>query len=190
MSQKHSHLFSTASRQGIGPFAPCVAWLFAVSASACATSDEPTPPSGAGGTGPAPTDAVGRMLDGPQTCTVEHTICAKMQVPTDLEGTPESLQFTLYDSPDPPAHPPNAFAGIFPAALVVPGEMQYFELTDAGLVGDYWLWVIMYMPGGGLFGLPVFGIDYGMISAPQALPLDGTPLNLEDPVVLVRLPAQ
>jgi hypothetical protein len=130
------------------------------------------------------TDTVGRMLDGPQVCTQPHTICSKLQIPSDMVGVPASIQFVIYDSPGTPSHPPNGYAGLFPSAQVVPGETRQFELTDGGLQGNYWLFAIMYMPGGAPFDLPTVDVDYVQFAAAQELPLDGSPLNLDTPVVL------
>lgn len=74
---------------------------------------------------------------------------------------------------------------MFTSPDVAPGEQHYFELTDAGIRGEYWMWVIMYMEGGG-YGAPVIGTDYTMRSAPAPLRLDGTALNIAEPVVLGR----
>lgn len=178
---------TAARRPGIGSFVPCCGLLVALAASACATSEDPaaTPP-GAAGTGPSLTDTVGRLLDSNEVCAEPHTMCAKLQVPADMSGVPASIQFTIYDSPDAPSHPPNAYAGLFPSAQVVSGEVQKFELTDAGLQGNYWLFAIMYMPGGTPFDFPTVDVDYVQVSQAPPLPLDGSPLNLETPLVLTR----
>ncbi len=188
MIYRHNDSHTRAARRGIRSFAPCFcSLLVAFAASACATSEDPAEaPPGAAGTGPSLTGTVGRLLESSETCTQPHTICAKLAVPSDMAGTPASIQFVIYDSPDPPTHPPNAYAGLFPSADVTPGETQKFELTDAGLEGNYWLFGIMYMPGGTPFDLPTLGVDYVQMSNALPLPLDGSPLNLETAISLVR----
>jgi hypothetical protein len=189
MIQRHINPYSV-SRPCRFSCAPCFALVLAFAASACGTSDPATTPPGAAGTGAiGPADTVGRMLDGPETCTAEHTLCARLQVPSDLDAVPDSLHFVIYDSAGIPSHPPNAYAGIFPSPRLMPGEMKYFELSDGGLQGNYWLWCVMYMPGGGLFGLPIVGVDYGQGNPPLALSLDGSPLNLNEPILLSRVSA-
>jgi hypothetical protein len=152
--------------------------------SACGSS-EGSDDGGAAGTGgapAAPTD-VGSMQPSATTCTAPHTICMNMQVPSTMEGQPTQLVFDIYDTAQTPTHLPNGYAGFFTAPSVTPSAQMYFELSDAELQGDYWMWVLMYMPGGG-YGAPVSGVDYVMVSAPTPLHLDGTPLNIDAPVVL------
>ncbi len=152
---------------------------------ACGGSEDSDPVAGGGtgGTGPAMRPDVGTMLASPTTCTEPNTICMNMEIPSTMQGQPTRLVFNLYPSPEPPASLPAGFAGYFTAPAVTPGEHKYFKLSDAGLQGDYWVWVIAYMEGGG-YGAPVDGIDYGMASAPAAVHLDGTPINVAAPVVL------
>lgn len=152
---------------------------------ACGSEDGGTP-SGTENTGDPPAmglEEVGTRLPGAQPCTQPHTICMNLQVPAPMQGSPSSLQFDIYDSASPPSHLPNGFAGIFRSLEMTPGEQLYFELSDSALQGDYWMWVILYMEGGG-YGAPVNGVDYVMHSAPAALHLDGSPLNISEPVVL------
>jgi hypothetical protein len=193
MNQSQFNPFPAALRQSIGSFSPCLTLVLALSATACGSSEPPSPgAAGAAGASAAPseTETVGRMLDGPQTCTREKTICAKLQIPNDMVGVPDSVHFTIYDSNLPPTHPPNGYAGVFPSAQLTAGEMKHFELTDGGLQGDYWLWGVIYMPGGGLFGLPVIGVDFVQANEPLPLHLDGSPLNLSDPILVHLVPPQ
>jgi hypothetical protein len=187
MKHSHIHPHTAAYRQGIGHFVPCCSLLVALMASACATSDEPaaTQP-GAAGSGPSLTDTVGRLIDSTEVCTQPRTMCANLQIPSDMAGVPAAIQFAIYDSPEAPTHPPNAYAGLFPSPQVVAGETQKFELTDGGLEGDYWLFAIMYMPGGHPFEFPTVDLDYVQVGSAPALPLDGSALNLDAALVLVR----
>lgn len=186
MNRRSKDPYTTTGRQGLGSFAPCCSLLVALAASACGSSEDPGTPPGAAGSGPSLPDTVGRMIDDGAVCTAPNTICAKLVVPSDMVGTPRSIQFVFYDTPEAPTHPPNAYAGLFPSAQVVAGDTQKFELTDGGLQGNYWLLAIIYMPGGMPFDFPTPGVDYVQFTAVPGMVLDGTPINLEAPVVLGR----
>lgn len=164
-----------------------VAFAAAAVLVACGGSDS-TDPEGTGGTGgtgggpPTPAE-VGTFSTTPETCTEPRTICMQMQVPSTMDGTPDRLLFDIFDSPGRPNHLPNGYAGYFTAPELTAGQQLYFQLSDGDLQGDYWMWVIMYMEGGG-YGAPLNGVDYIMRSEPAPLRLDGTPLNIDEPVVL------
>jgi hypothetical protein len=159
----------------------------AVCLPACAQSED-DPAVGGAGTGgtqgnPSPQADVGTMLTTTTTCSEPNTICMNLHVPSTMEGQPTRLMFDIYDSPGTPNHLPNGYAGVFTAPSMTAGAQLYFELSDAGLQGDYWMFAIMYMEGGG-YGAPVNGVDYIMHSPPAALHLDGSPINVAEPIVL------
>lgn len=131
---------------------------------------------------------VGRMLDGPQTCTTEHTICATLRVPSDMGPSPALLRFDIYTTPEPPTRPPDGLAGAFPSPDLVPGEEVHLELSDGGFTGNYYMWALIYMPREGAFGIPAIG-DFIQESEVKELPLDGSPLNLDGAIVLRRFSA-
>jgi hypothetical protein len=161
--------------------------IMALSLTACGSSesDATAASAGAGSGGATGTPDVGKLLASPETCTKPNTICMTMPVPATVDQTPASLQFEIYDSASQPSTPPIGYAGYFTAPKLTAGTTAYVELSDAGMAGDYWMWAIMYMPGGGV-GAPVIGVDYYQVSAPAPLHLDGTPLNIADPVMLQK----
>ena len=166
-------------------FVPCA--LFALSLTACGSSSDTTlnGNGSAAGASAVGDDDVGKILDGAEPCTKPHTICVSVPVPADMTESPASLQFDIYDSPGAPNHPPNGFAGSFTSPQVTAGKMTYFELSDAGLQGDFWIWSIAYMASDG-HGAPVVGLDYLQVSAPPAIHLDGSPLNIAQPILLKK----
>lgn len=172
------------NQRHIRPYTAACSLLVALAASACSSSEEAPPAQTAGtsGTGPSDLETVGRMLDAPKTCTEPNTVCVKLQVPSDMAGPTDSVHFVIYDSPEPPSHPPNGYAGTFPGVQLQAGAVQQFELTNGGLQGEYWLYTVIYMPGGGLFGLPVAGVDYVVDEDPVPLPLDGSAINVATPI--------
>jgi hypothetical protein len=190
MSVIRNHPWRNRQRSGSASLSVC-ATIVALGVSACGMSTSDVPAGGAGSSDgdsgalreAGASDEVGTMHAAPFACTTPHTICVDMKVPADLAETPARLVFNIYDSPGEPAHPPNGYAGVFNAPTLTAGDTVHFELSDDTVQGDYWLFAIMYMPGGG-FGPPVLGVDYIMRSAPAVLHLDGTPLNLTAPVVI------
>jgi hypothetical protein len=165
------------------------AGLLAVALSACSSTSDPAISGSAGaGNGSAGASAaadVGTILASAEPCTKPNTFCMALQVPDTMTGPPAHLMFELFDSAEPPNHPPNGIAGDFTLPNLTPGETIHVELSDGGLQGDYWVWALAYMNGTG-HGAPVVGVDYRQTSAPSALHLDGSPLNIAEPIVLTR----
>jgi hypothetical protein len=161
--------------------------LLTLSLTACSSSStDSTPDNNASAGAGSMTDAdVGTILSSAVPCTKPNTVCMAMDVPASLDTQPSSLLFELFDSAGIPNHEPNGYAGIFTAPMLTAGDTIYVELTDGGLQGDYWLWTIMYMSPDG-HGAPVIGVDYGQSSTAAALHLDGTPLNISDPITLSK----
>lgn len=167
------------------------AGVFALALSACGSSSDPATASSAGassGSAGAPATGlteVGTILTSADPCSKPHTICMNMQVPDTMTAPPNSLLFELFDSAGVPNHPPNGYAGAFLSPVLTPGDTIHVELSDAGLQGDYWMWALAYMDGGG-HGAPVVGVDYRQTSEAPAVHLDGTPLNISAPVLLTK----
>lgn len=158
--------------------------LLALPLTACGSASDTTP-AATGSAGATGVTDVGKILSSVEPCTKPNTVCMSMQVPDTMTEQPVSLMFELYDSASAPNHPPNGYAGVFTAPKLTPGEMIHVELSDDGMQGDYWMWTLMYMPGGG-HGAPIVDVDYRQLSLPAALHLDGTPLNITDPVILTK----
>jgi hypothetical protein len=186
-------LSSPRQHRGASSCLSLCAAIVAVAVSACGTTSDPAGGAGSGAAGSSVADSggmpeaaapedVGTMHPTATTCTKPHSICVDIKMPDTVDSTPVRLDFDIYDSPGAPAHPPNGYAGIFHSPTVTAGQTVHFELTDAEQQGDFWLFAVMYMPGGG-YGAPVVGTDYLMRSPPAVLHLDGTPLNL-DPITI------
>jgi len=119
-----------------------------------------------------------------KTCESEDTLCATLQIPESLNETPEKLVVALYKSL-PPLGPPDVFP---------PFSMDLPELTpggtlevvmDANAEGPYYVYAVLYMPGGGLASWQAAaGIDYTASS--EAVVLDGQGVTLDVPIAFNR----
>lgn len=110
-------------------------------------------------------------------CQEDYSLCGDILPPADFSGTPRSLGLALYAS-IPPQGMPDAILGDIPLPVLAPCERFPIVLQPMLETGDYYLWVNVYMDGGGSF-IPVNDIDYtGASAAP--LSLTGAPFLFED----------
>ena len=95
---------------------------------------------------------------GTQDCTSDAAVCLSVVVPADYAGTPVNLLVALYDTL-PPMGPPSAVLAQVPMpdiAVGMPLDVQVFDVANQG---DYFVYVALFMEGGGMFQ-PVVDIDY------------------------------
>ena len=175
----------TSLRRTLPKMSTTLSWVsaaFALTMAACGSSstDGVAPSTDSGVMG---LPEVGKIVDGPGSCTAPHSLCVSVKIPDSMTAPPALMQFDIYDAPTPPAHPPNAYAGVLNHPKLTAGQTIHFELTDADMQGDFWLFTIVYMPGGG-YGAPIVGVDYLQHSAPASLHFDGTADNIADPVIV------
>ncbi|MBW2278144.1 MAG: hypothetical protein JRF63_11665 [Deltaproteobacteria bacterium] len=102
-------------------------------------------------------------------------VTATITVPTEFEAVPDQL-VAYFHQWYPPAGDPAATAGNFTAPEIGPGTPFALEIDHAGLTGAYYLWVVLYIDGGGAGVSPVQGVDWiGGSSTPLTLgPGEGT----------------
>ena len=106
-----------------------------------------------------------------EECDDDVGFCGNVKVPTDFTGTPRSLAVALYASV-PPAGPPNATLAEIESPELTPGSCFPVVIHPMLEQGTYYLWVNLYMEGGGTW-VPVDGVDYTAVSE-APLELDGT----------------
>lgn len=108
-------------------------------------------------------------------CEEANSLCGTIEVSSDFSGTTASLLVALY-SALPPAGPPDAVGGTIPMPVIGTDTPFELELADISATGDYFVYVSLYMEGGGTF-VPVPGVDYIGQSA-SALTFDGTAVDI------------
>jgi len=106
-----------------------------------------------GGDSDADTDADSDSDVGPDVVT------ATITVPGDFDAEPDVLVAYYYQW-YPAAGDPAAVAGSFNAPDIGPDTPFELELDHAGLSGAYYLWVVLYVDGGGGGTSPVQGVDW------------------------------
>jgi len=110
-------------------------------------------------------------------CAEDYSFCGDILIPEDLVGTPRSIAVVLYES-IPPAGPPDAIVIDTAAGELAAGETYSVREMPIILTGEFYVWVNLYMEGGGEWA-PVNGVDYlGYTEVP--LTLDGSPISFED----------
>jgi hypothetical protein len=117
-------------------------------------------------------------------CTEALGFCGNLKVPDDFTGTPRSLAVALYTS-IPPAGPPSATLLEVEAPALEAGSCYPVEISPMLEQGEYYLWVSLYMEGGGSW-VPVNGVDY-TASSDAPLSLDGSGMIFEDLTLQVAL---
>jgi hypothetical protein len=111
-----------------------------------------------------------------QTCESDNTVCASLSFPEDLVGQPEKLVVALYKSL-PPLGPPDVFPPYMVDNPEIPAGGTMEVKLDAPVTGDYLVYAVLYMEGGGAASWqPLAGVDYVAQSA--ALTLDGSGFTL------------
>ena len=116
-----------------------------------------------------------------KTCASDDTVCATLEIPETLTETPEKLVVALYKSL-PPLGPPDVFP---PYSVDIPELTPggtYEVLMDAEASGTYYVYAVLYMPGGGLASWQAKpGVDY--VATSDAISLDGRGLSLSEPIL-------
>jgi len=95
---------------------------------------------------------------GTQDCTSDAAVCLSVVVPADYAGTPVNLLVALYDTL-PPMGPPSAVLAQVPMPDIAVGMQLDVQVFDVANQGDYFVYVALFMEGGGMFQ-PVVDIDY------------------------------
>ena len=110
-------------------------------------------------------------------CEEDYSFCGSFMMPSDLTGTSRSMAIALYDSLV-PAGPPSVTVTEIAVPEVVAGEAYDLEFSPLIATGTYYIFVFLYMEGGGEWA-PVSGIDYFGHSE-EAIVFDGSPIVFPD----------
>ena len=110
-------------------------------------------------------------------CSEDYSLCGNITLPAEFSGSTRSLAIVLYGT-IPPAGPPDGIIAEIDTPLLTAGDSYPVRVLPALFNGDYYVWVNLYMEGGGEW-LPVNGIDYtGSTSDP--ISFDGSAVSFED----------
>ena len=116
-----------------------------------------------------------------QTCGSDNILCGRVLIPEDLTETPEKMLVALYRNL-PPIGPPDVFPPYSVDEPSLTPRTTVDVKLDAAVTGTYYVYAVLYMPGGGLSSWqPVPGIDY--VAASEAITLDGSGQVISTPLV-------
>ena len=110
-------------------------------------------------------------------CAEAYSLCGDLIIPSDITGTTRSLAIVLYSS-IPPAGPPEGIVEEVSNPELSPGGRYPVRVLPALFNGDYYVWVNLYMEGGGEWA-PVDGVDYLGYTA-EPVNFDGTAISFAD----------
>ena len=130
------------------------------------------------------TEQTDESTDMNSTCLEDYGFCGNILIPEDLTGTPKSMAISLYDSLE-PAGPPNVTVSEIAIPAVKAGEPYVFEFSPLIATGSYYVWIFLYMEGGGEW-MPVSGVDYTGHTS-EMIVFDGSPVIFDD-IALVLEP--
>ena len=110
-------------------------------------------------------------------CAEDYSFCGNVLIPEDLVGTTRAISIALYDTLE-PAGPPAVTVAEIEDPEVNTGGSYEVEISPLVATGEYYIWVFLYMEGGGEW-MPTSGIDYsGHSSEPYMF--DGSPITFTD----------
>lgn len=87
-----------------------------------------------------------------------YTVTATVSVPSGFDATPVKIGAHFYDSL-PPAGPPSVMGEIIDDPEIGVDTPYDLEMTGVEAEGDYFLYVVLYVEGGG-DTMPSPGVDY------------------------------
>ena len=110
-------------------------------------------------------------------CSDQYSICGDILIPPSIIGEARSLAMVLY-STVPPAGPPDGIVAEISGPDIMGGYRFPIREVPVLFSGEYYLWVNLYMEGGGEW-VPVNGVDYTGYAA-EPVVLDGSPASFQD----------
>jgi len=126
--------------------------------------------------------STGTEILGIEVCDEEYSMCGHLNLPNSLEGTPRELLIALF-SKLPPQGPPDAVLMRVGTPSLNAGERYPLRVHPVLESGQYFLYVSLYMEGGGQYQ-PMVGIDYIGTSA-EKLNFSGGALKFEEIEMIV-----
>lgn len=116
----------------------------------------------------------GPEIPSEDTCNQEYSVCGYISIPADLQGMTTSIAVALY-SEIPPTASPEVLITQIENPSVTPGERYPIRAYPFLDTGEYYLWINLYMEGGGI-ARPINGVDYtGYLSEKSTF--DGQPFD-------------
>ena len=112
------------------------------------------------------------------TCDAPGEICLSVNAPAGLSGTPDRLSVNFFSSL-PPMGPPDIFGTELKSPDFSSGEPITIRSTSITKTGNYYAYIVLYMPDGGEW-MPESGIDY-IGSSAEPLNLTGDQITIETP---------
>jgi len=129
--------------------------------------------SGSGGDGGGGGGGAGGTAD---VCAQNNSLCFDLIVPATVTEAPKQVAVTLY-SALPASGPPDGGIALLSAnPMVTAGAAYSVKVSDLTASGDYFVYAVLYMPGGGMFQ-PVVDVDYD-VSTPMKVTFQGAPVSL------------
>lgn len=110
-------------------------------------------------------------------CSEDYSLCGNITVPANFVGATRSLAVVLYSSV-PPAGPPDGIIVEIDTPPLTAGDSYPLRVLPALFNGEYYVWVNLYMDGGGEW-MPVNGIDYTGSTA-DPISFDGSAVSFDD----------
>ena len=110
-------------------------------------------------------------------CGDDYSVCGDILIPPNIAGEARSLAMVLY-STVPPAGPPDGIVAEIDGPDIMGGYRFPIREIPVLFTGEYYLWVNLYMEGGGEW-VPVNGVDYTGYTA-EPIVLDGSPVSFDD----------
>jgi hypothetical protein len=86
-------------------------------------------------------------------------VVVTVTVPADFDAVPDQLVAYFHEL-YPPGGEAAAVAGTFSSPAIGPEIPFELETDHAGLSGAYYLWIVLFVEGGGAGGNPVLGVDW------------------------------
>ena len=118
--------------------------------------------------------STGPEIPGLENCGQEYSVCGYLRVPSDFTGKVRSIAVALYKEIPPTASPDVLITEIDDPSIVA-GELYPIRAYPFLDTGEYKLYIIVYMEGGGS-ARPANNIDYiGYIA--ESYVFDGQPID-------------
>jgi hypothetical protein len=112
-----------------------------------------------------------------EVCDEEYSMCGHLSLPDSLAGQPRELLIALFSSL-PPQGPPDAVLMRVDTPSLGKGEFYPIRVQPVLESGEYYIYVSLYMEGGGEYQ-PMAGVDY-VGATPAKLDFDGGLLKFDD----------
>ena len=138
----------------------------------CACGEEDT--GNTEGSSGEPTVSTGPEIPSEDTCDLEYSACGSLNIPASFDGTPRELLIALFSSL-PPQGPPNLILARIASPSLGANERYPIRVHPFLETGEYFVYVSLYMDGGGEFQ-PVPGVDY-IGQTPTKINFDGVALD-------------